>query len=174
MRDRTVSISSAGKTFSVTGWKIGWVCAPAELVRAIKTVKQFLTYTHSAPMQLAVAYALETRDGVGRASPGARCSPAATGSPPGSRPPGSRCTGRKARTSSRRTAAGSGWTTGSRLRARMPREAGVVGIPTAVFCDTPGVGTPFVRFAFCKRDDVLDEAVGRLRNWSHAGVGPAS
>jgi len=59
MQERTVSISSAGKSFSVTGWKIGWICAPAELVRAVNTVKQFLTYTHSAPMQLAVAYALE-------------------------------------------------------------------------------------------------------------------
>src|SRR4051794_3015277 len=58
MRERTVSISSAGKTFSVTGWKIGWVCAPYELVRAVTTVKQFLTFTASGPFQLAVAYAL--------------------------------------------------------------------------------------------------------------------
>ena len=48
----------------------------------------------------------------------------------------------------------------------LPHEAGVVGIPTAVFCDDPEVGRPFVRFAFCKRDDVLDEAVGRLLGYA--------
>src|SRR5512144_2184114 len=58
MRERTVSISSAGKTFSVTGWKIGWLCAPAALVTAVTTVKQFLTFTHSGPFQVAVAHAL--------------------------------------------------------------------------------------------------------------------
>ncbi|MDQ1699476.1 MAG: N-succinyldiaminopimelate aminotransferase, partial [Frankiaceae bacterium] len=58
MRERTVSVSSAGKTFSVTGWKVGWICAPAALVRAVTTVKQFLTFTHSGPMQLAVAHGL--------------------------------------------------------------------------------------------------------------------
>src|SRR5690606_13964177 len=58
MRERTVMISSAGKTFSVTGWKTGWVCAPAPLVTAVQTVKQFLTFTASAPWQIAVAYGL--------------------------------------------------------------------------------------------------------------------
>src|SRR5690606_32905696 len=58
MRERTVMISSAGKTFSVTGWKTGWVCAPPVLVNAVQTVKQFTTFTASAPWQLAVAYAL--------------------------------------------------------------------------------------------------------------------
>nr|BFE81313.1 pyridoxal phosphate-dependent aminotransferase [Planobispora longispora] len=58
MRERTVMISSAGKTFSVTGWKTGWICAPEPFVRAVQTVKQFLTFTASAPWQLAVAYGL--------------------------------------------------------------------------------------------------------------------
>src|SRR5437588_5868095 len=58
MQERTVSVSSAGKTFSVTGWKIGWICAPAPMVRAINTVKQFTTFTHSGAMQLAVAHGL--------------------------------------------------------------------------------------------------------------------
>ena len=58
MQERTVSVSSAGKTFSVTGWKIGWMCAPAPMIRAINTVKQFMTFTHSGPMQLAVAHGL--------------------------------------------------------------------------------------------------------------------
>jgi len=58
MRERTMTISSAGKTFSVTGWKIGWVCAPLPLVAAVRTVKQFLTYVNSAPFQPAVAQVL--------------------------------------------------------------------------------------------------------------------
>ena len=59
MRDRTVTISSAGKTFSLTGWKIGWVCASEGLVSAVRTVKQFLTYTSGTPFQHAVAEGLE-------------------------------------------------------------------------------------------------------------------
>src|SRR5262249_14795538 len=58
MRERCVAISSGGKSFSVTGWKIGWVCAPPHLLRAVNTVKQFLTYTHNPAMQQAIAYAL--------------------------------------------------------------------------------------------------------------------
>ena len=65
MADRTLTISSAGKTFSLTGWKIGWVSGPAELVTAVVTIKQFLTYTGGAPFQPAVAHALdlETSEG---------------------------------------------------------------------------------------------------------------
>jgi N-succinyldiaminopimelate aminotransferase len=58
MRERTVSISSAGKTFSFTGWKIGWAMAPADLLRAVRTTKQFLTYVNGAPFQHAIAHAL--------------------------------------------------------------------------------------------------------------------
>ena len=64
MRDRTVTISSLGKTFSCTGWKIGWACAPAELVSAIRTVKQFLTFSGGAPFQVAGAAALALPDDV--------------------------------------------------------------------------------------------------------------
>src|SRR5262249_45958483 len=62
MRERTVSIGSAGKTFSMTGWKVGWVTGPADLVTALRTVKQFLTYTSGAPFQPAVAVALRLPD----------------------------------------------------------------------------------------------------------------
>ena len=62
MRDRTVSISSAGKTFSFTGWKIGWITASAELVTAVRTVKQFLTYVSGGPFQYAIAGALRMDD----------------------------------------------------------------------------------------------------------------
>jgi N-succinyldiaminopimelate aminotransferase len=55
---------------------------------------------------------------------------------------------------------------GEAFARALPHDAGVVAIPTAVFCDTPGVGTPFVRFAFCKRDEVLDDAVARLTTYA--------
>ena len=62
MRERTVSVSSAGKTFSFTGWKIGWVKATQELVTAVKTAKQFLTFVSGGPFQYAVAEALALPD----------------------------------------------------------------------------------------------------------------
>ncbi|MCU1377591.1 MAG: dapC, partial [Acidimicrobiales bacterium] len=62
MRERTVTVSSAGKTFSVTGWKIGWACAPAPLLEAVRTAKQHLTYVNGAPFQPAVAVGLALGD----------------------------------------------------------------------------------------------------------------
>ena len=161
MRDRTVTVSSAGKTFSVTGWKIGWLCATPSLVTAVNTVKQFLTYTHSAPMQRAVGYAIEhetawvaelrnslqarrDRLAAGLASTGLAVS----------KPQGTYFIQADVR--------GLGLDDGEIYARELPQAAGVVGIPTGAFCDTPGVGTPFVRFAFCKQDSVLDEAVRRL------------
>jgi N-succinyldiaminopimelate aminotransferase len=173
MRERTVSISSAGKTFSVTGWKIGWVCAPTPLVRAVSTVKQFLTFTHSGPLQVAVADALDGESAWVAES----CRSLQS---------------RRDRLTAGLQSAGFevhrsqgtyfvladgralGLDDGERLARRLPHEVGVVGIPVSVFCDHADVGRPYVRFAFCKRDDVLDEAVARFRDWSHAGVGPAS
>jgi N-succinyldiaminopimelate aminotransferase len=64
MAQRTLTVSSAGKTFSVTGWKIGWACGPAALVNAVMAVKQFLTYTSGAPFQPAIALALGLDDAV--------------------------------------------------------------------------------------------------------------
>jgi N-succinyldiaminopimelate aminotransferase len=161
MRERTVTISSAGKSFSVTGWKIGWVCAPAELVSAVNTVKQFLTYTHSAPMQLAVAYAIEHESKWVeelRNSLQARRDRLAAGLETVglsvSKPQGTYFIQADVR--------GLGLDDGEIYARGLPNSAGVVGIPTGVFCDTPGVGTPFIRFAFCKQDHVLDEAVRRL------------
>jgi N-succinyldiaminopimelate aminotransferase len=161
MRDRTVSISSAGKSFSVTGWKIGWICAAASHVTAVNTVKQFLTYTHSAPMQLAVAYALEhemgwveqLRDSLQARRDRLAAGLATTGLAV-SQPQGTYFIQADVR--------GLGLDDGEVYARELPQAAGVVGIPTGVFCDTPGVGTPFVRFAFCKQDGVLDEAVRRL------------
>ena len=165
MRERTVSVSSAGKTFSVTGWKIGWICAPAPLVRAVTTVKQFLTFTHSGAMQLAVAHGLQRemewvealrsslqlrRDRLaeGLATVGVTVHvPQATYFILADVRP-------------------LGLDDGEAFARALPHDAGVVGIPTAVFCDNSDIGRPFVRFAFCKRDDVLDEAVDRLTSYA--------
>ena len=62
MQERTIRISSAGKTFSATGWKIGWALGPAQLITELTAVKQFLTYVSGAPFQPAVARALDEGD----------------------------------------------------------------------------------------------------------------
>jgi N-succinyldiaminopimelate aminotransferase len=168
MRERTVSISSAGKTFSVTGWKIGWICAPAHFIRAVSTVKQFLTFTHSGPLQLAVADALQHETGwvaeSCRSLQARRDRLAA-----GLQSAGFEVHWPQGTYFILADGSGLGLADGEQLARRMPQEVGVVGIPVSVFCDHPEVGRPFVRFAFCKRDDVLDDAVARLRGWSHAG-----
>ena len=165
MRDRTVTVSSAGKTFSVTGWKIGWICATGALVDAVNTVKQFLTYAHNGAMQVAVGYALDHEalwvEALRRSLADRRNRIAAGLESVGltvSRPQGTYFIQADVR--------GIGLDDGEVFARALPHQAGVVAIPTGVFCDTPGIGTPFVRFAFCKRDDVLDEAVRRLRAYA--------
>lgn len=160
MRERTVAISSAGKTFSVTGWKTGWVTAPPEFVRAVQTVKQFLTFTASAPYQRAVAYALREEsawvDGLrdslrskrDRLSDGLEAAGLTTFRPQGTY---------FAQVDVRSLGFGDGRAFVRALHER----AGIVAIPTQVFYDSDA-GDPYVRFAFCKRDEVIDEAVARL------------
>ncbi|MEU8195697.1 pyridoxal phosphate-dependent aminotransferase [Microbispora amethystogenes] len=165
MRERTIMISSAGKTFSVTGWKTGWVCAPAPLAGAVRTVKQFLTYTASAPWQAATAYALrEEMDWVEaqRVSLQAKRDRLMAGLEEAGfgvlRPAGTYFVQTDIRPL--------GFTDGLDLARRLPELAGVVAIPTQVFYDHPDRGRHFLRFAFCKRDEVIDEAVTRLRRLS--------
>jgi N-succinyldiaminopimelate aminotransferase len=155
-------ISSAGKAFSVTGWKIGWVCAPAALTTAVRTVKQFLTYVNGAPFQPAIALGLDRieeltaslvdrlragRDllSAGLAEVGFTVFPSAGTyfvttdiAPLGERDALAFC-------------------------RRLPAEVGVVAIPSSVFYAHPEEGRTLVRFAFCKRPEVLAEAVERLR-----------
>ncbi|MBC6465520.1 pyridoxal phosphate-dependent aminotransferase [Actinomadura alba] len=161
MRERTVAISSAGKTFSVTGWKTGWVTAPAPYVRAVQTVKQFMTYTSSAPYQRAVAYALgnelpwveELRKSL-EAKRDRLISGLETAGFTTFRPQGTYFVQADIRPL--------GFTDGFELARALPEKAGVVAIPSQVFYDDAEAGRPFVRFAFCKREDVIDQAVERL------------
>jgi N-succinyldiaminopimelate aminotransferase len=162
MLERTVSVSSAGKTFSVTGWKIDWVCGPAELVAAVRAAKQFLTFVGGAPFQPAVAYALGNEmDWVAklRDSLQAKRDRVSEGLADAGfdvyRSEGTYfvCTDVR----------GLGYDDGIEFCRALPQRVGVVAVPVQVFVDDPARWRHLVRFAFCKRDEVLDEAVGRLR-----------
>ncbi|GAA2579266.1 pyridoxal phosphate-dependent aminotransferase [Actinomadura fulvescens] len=163
MRERTVSISSTGKTFSVTGWKTGWVTAPAPYIRAVQTVKQFVTYATGGPWQRATAYALRNElpwVAELRTSLQAKRDRLITGLEAAGftayRPQGTYFVQADIRPL--------GYTDGMELAKALPDKAGVVAIPTQVFYDHAEAGAPFVRFAFCKKDEVIDEAVERLAN----------
>lgn len=162
MRERTVTIGSAGKTYSFTGWKVGWVTAAPPLVSAVRSAKQFLTYVASGPFQYAVAEALALPDAyfeafrqdmqakrdilaAGLAEAGFKVYDTA---------------GTYFITTDIRPL---GETDGFAFCRSLPERAGVVAIPNAVFYDHREQGAPFVRFAFCKRASVLEEAVSRLK-----------
>ncbi|MFD8479285.1 pyridoxal phosphate-dependent aminotransferase [Kitasatospora sp. NPDC059673] len=162
MRERTVTISSAGKTFSFTGWKVGWVTAAPELVAAVRTAKQYLTYVSAGPFQYAVAEALRLPDtyyadfraelrrkrdllAAGLAEVGFRVfEPQGTYfittdiTPLGEKD-------------------------GIEFCRTLPERCGVVAIPNVVFYDNTEAGRSLVRFAFCKGDGVLAGAVERLQ-----------
>ncbi|MEV1288451.1 pyridoxal phosphate-dependent aminotransferase [Micromonospora sp. NPDC049679] len=162
MRERTLRVSSAGKTFSCTGWKIGWVSGPAPLVSAVLRVKQFLTFVNGAPLQPAVAVALALPDSYYegfRDSLQARRDQLITGLTAAGfgvlRPEGTYfVTADITRL---------GGDDGVEFCRSLPARCGVVAVPTQVFYDDAEAGRRLVRFAFCKRPDVLDEAVRRLR-----------
>ncbi|MCR6485485.1 pyridoxal phosphate-dependent aminotransferase [Amycolatopsis sp. OK19-0408] len=162
MRERTVSISSAGKSFNCTGWKIGWVCSTPELVAAVKAAKQFITFVSGGPLQPAVAHALdhelpwvdglreslqEKRDrlSAGLADAGFAVRPTA----------GTYFVCADVRPL--------GFTDAADLAWELPERVGVAAVPVKVFTDHPDEWKHLLRFAFCKRNDVIDEAITRLR-----------
>ncbi|MFF7357575.1 pyridoxal phosphate-dependent aminotransferase [Streptomyces filipinensis] len=162
MRERTVTIGSAGKTFSFTGWKVGWVTASPELTAAVRSVKQFLTYVSSGPFQYAVSEALALPDTYFeefRRSMLARRDILAQGLTEAGfevfRPAGTYFVTTDIRPLGEKD--------GFAFCRALPHRAGVVAIPNAVFYDDREAGAPFVRFAFCKREETLREAVERLR-----------
>ncbi|HEX6335560.1 MAG TPA: pyridoxal phosphate-dependent aminotransferase [Jiangellaceae bacterium] len=165
MAERTITISSAGKTFSVTGWKIGWLYAPAELTAAVRAVKQFLTYVNGRPFQPAVANALALPDEFYRelASGLQRKRDLLA---QGLRAGGLEVYQPKGTYFIVTDVAPLGYDDGVELCWRLPELVGVAAVPVAVFCDDPEPARTLVRFAFCKRDDVLTEAAERLAKLS--------
>lgn len=162
MRERTVTISSAGKTFSFTGWKVGWVTAPPELITAVRSAKQFLTYVSSGPFQYAIAEALALPDSyydAFRADLAAKRDILADGLTAAGfevfRPQGTYFI--------TTDITPLGEKDGLAFCRALPERCGVVAIPNQVFYDDKAAGRTQVRWAFCKREDVLREAAERLR-----------
>jgi N-succinyldiaminopimelate aminotransferase len=154
MRDRTVTISSAGKTFSVTGWKIGWVCAAPALLTAVRTVKQFLTYVNGAPFQPAIAEALggdlDALSAQLEVQRDLLCDGLADLGFDVIRPQATYF------------ATVDVGCDALEFCRELPARTGVVAIPSSVFYDSHA-GDSFVRFAFCKRPEVLQTALTRLK-----------
>jgi aspartate/methionine/tyrosine aminotransferase len=161
MADRTVTLSSLGKTFSLTGWKIGWAIAPPHLTAAIRAAHQFLTFATATPLQVGAAAALEhgepyvhdlverlraAREFLGRALEdlGFRVF----------RPAGTYFI------MADHSALGMGDDVA--FCRRLTAEFGVAAIPPSVFYDHPEHGRPLARFAFCKKMETLEQAVERL------------
>jgi N-succinyldiaminopimelate aminotransferase len=168
MAERTITVSSIGKTHSVTGWKIGWACGPADLIARVRAVKQFLTFAGGTPLQHASAAALRLPESVADEL-------------------ASTLRARRDRLAAGLRAAGFdvfdsagtyficadttplGESDATALCARLPHEAGVAAIPVcALAADPSGATRSILRFAFCKRDEVIDEAVRRLAAWAGA------
>ncbi|WP_460775233.1 aminotransferase class I/II-fold pyridoxal phosphate-dependent enzyme [Microbacterium sp. GXF7504] len=161
--ERTLTISSAGKTFSLTGWKIGWISGPAALVDAVMTVKQFLTYVNGAPFQPAVATALRLPDAffTGIADTLARKRDLLVA---GLEAAGMTVSVPKGTYFTVADAAPLGATDADAFCRELPRRAGVVGIPLTAFVgpDRRDRYASLVRFAACKRVEVLEDAARRL------------
>jgi N-succinyldiaminopimelate aminotransferase len=165
--DRTITISSAGKTFSLTGWKIGWLTGPEDLVSAVRTVKQFLTYSSGTPFQSAIALGLALPDsfyeGIAASlqhkrdilSEGLRAAGFDVFSPQGTY-------------FINVDTAPLGISDSVDLARRLPGLVGVAAIPVPVFCHAEGAQRTrsLLRFAFCKKTEVLHEAAGRLASLS--------
>ncbi|NDZ79873.1 pyridoxal phosphate-dependent aminotransferase [Streptomyces sp. SID10853] len=162
MRERTVSISSAGKTFSFTGWKVGWVTGSPALVSAVRTAKQYLTYVSAGPFQYAVAEALRLPDSYFTAlrtdmrrkrdllDGGLRAAGFTVYEPQGTY-------------FITTDIAVFGEKDALAFCRALPERCGVVAVPSSVFYDDPEPGRSQVRFTFCKKDEVLRDAGERLK-----------
>ncbi|MEU9073656.1 pyridoxal phosphate-dependent aminotransferase [Kitasatospora sp. NPDC004745] len=162
MRERTVAISSAGKTFSFTGWKVGWVTAAPALVAAVRTAKQYLTYVSAGPFQYAVAEALQLPDAYfeGFRADLLRKRDLLVG---GLTSAGFRAFNPQGTYFVTTDITPLGVKDGVEFCRALPERCGVVAIPNAVFYDDAEAGRSLVRFTFCKQDAVLEEAVARLQ-----------
>jgi N-succinyldiaminopimelate aminotransferase len=161
MAERTLTVSSGGKTFSATGWKVGWVHGPAELVAAVAAVKQFLTFVGSGPFQPAIAHGLRMPDtffaGLATDLQAKRDVLVAALSDVGV--PVSPCQGTYFVIADMSAL---GVTDAVQFCRELPERIGVVGVPVSAFCRTPDRVAGLVRFAFCKEEAVLREGARRL------------
>jgi N-succinyldiaminopimelate aminotransferase len=162
MFERTVTISSVGKTFSLTGWKVGWASGPAELVAAVEGAKNWLSYSSGAPLQPAVAIALDHHDAFHRALAAELrekrdrlCGGLAEVGMSVHRPSGTYFV--------TTDISAYGHVDGRAFCKALPEAAGVVAIPSQVFYDDLEEGRHLVRWAFCKQGEVIEEALRRLR-----------
>jgi N-succinyldiaminopimelate aminotransferase len=162
MAERTLTISSAGKMFSFTGWKVGWVTGPAHLVDAVRTTKQFLTFVSGGPLQFAVAHALAHEmafvEGL-RESMAARRDLLTDGLAAAGfeahRPRGTYFVTTDVRSV--------GWDDALTFCRELPHRTGVVAVPCSVFYEDPGPAErALVRWTFSKKETVLREALARL------------
>jgi N-succinyldiaminopimelate aminotransferase len=158
MAERTLTVSSLGKSFSCTGWKVGWACGPAPLVAGVAAVKQYSTFSGGTPFQVAGAAALALGDHWYAAfTEGMRAKRDRL------------CAGLRDAGLEVIEPAGTYFANvlvegdGVEFCLALPERAGVVAIPTGVFYEDPDAGRSLVRFAFCKRPEVIDEGVRRLR-----------
>ena len=161
MWERTLTLSSAGKSYSFTGWKVGWATGPADLVSAVLSAKQWLTFTSGSPLQPAVAHALDHEPdfpaSLARSLQDRRDLLVA----------GLAEAGLEARVPEGTYFATTdishlGWEDGRSFCLALPERAGVVAIPTQVFYDDQEAGRHLVRWAFCKEPDLISEGVRRL------------
>ena len=161
MWERTLTLSSAGKSYSFTGWKVGWATGPAPLVQAVLAAKQWLTFTSGSPLQPAVAHALDhepdwprtlARDLQARRD--LLCAGLADAGLTPRIPEGTYF--------ATTDIAHLGWADGREFCLALPERAGVVAIPTQGFHDDAEAGRHLVRWAFCKQPDVIVEGVRRL------------
>lgn len=161
MAERTVTVGSGGKTFSFTGWKVGWASGPADLIGAIRVVRQHLSFVSGGPFQYAMAAGLALPDeyfedfradlaakrdllaaGLADIGMGVLVSEGTYFLTTDVRP--------------------LGYDDGLRFCRELPERAGVVAIPHQALCDDPSVGAPYVRWAFCKQPEVLEQAIERM------------
>jgi N-succinyldiaminopimelate aminotransferase len=161
MRDRTVIVSSAGKSFSVTGWKVGWACASPTLLAGVRAAKQFLTYVTPAPLQRAAAAGLrathELVDPLAEELQNNRDLLAK-----GLTEVGFPVTSAEGTYFLTVDISGLTDEDGATFCRELPYRCGVVAVPCSVFYADPEAGRHLVRFAFCKRRASIEEAVERL------------
>jgi len=172
MFERTITIGSGGKSFSFTGWKVGWASGPADLIRAVRVVRQHLSYVSGGPFQYAIAVGLGLEDSYFsefRAGLQAQRDILVAGLAD----IGMRVIEPQGTYFVTTDVTPLGFPDGMTFCEALPERAGVVAIPHQVFCDDEYVGAPYVRWAFCKQPAVLAQAIDRLQVMRPDGhVGP--